>query len=549
VTGTATVAPPASPATPEAAPRHSWLAVVVPLAVLAIAAGFIVDAGRGSTFFYDEWVWIMHRRSPGEASLLEPFNNHLMALPIVTYQVLERVVGLGSQAPYRLVVLVGHLATCGLLYVYLRRRVGWVLGLCGAAVFAFFGYAWPVIIWPISIGWVYATTAGVGALLLVDRDTRRADLGAAAALLVGVLSSGIAVPFVLGLTVELALRRAWRRIYVPGVALVVFGIWYLAYGTGTNDRGTVGQILRFGEKLLAQTFGTLIGVDDRGTAAHVVLAVVAVALVALWLAVGRPHTPRLVGNTVALVAFTALLSYSRATSGLTQWHSYAAAVFVLLVLGELLAGRNIAVVPTIVVAVVVLWSIVWNLGELGDGADLQRFRAEEMRAQLAAVELAGPAMNPDYDVGPLLVATKAGPYLEVAEEYGSPAYSLAELRRAPAHARRAADVALVDGTGVRVDRRRVPSLVCEPLVPQRTGEVVVRDPDPSLLVAASDGPATLYAGAAGGRGARVGTVPSGTAAGFRAPALRGRVPWTVRVTTDGSVAVCRTDRRSVRVSP
>jgi hypothetical protein len=450
VTGAATVAPPAAPAAPAAAPRRAWLTVGIPLVVLAIAAAFIVDAGRGSTFFYDEWVWIMHRRSPGEASLLEPFNNHLMALPIATYQVLYRVVGLGSQTPYRLVVLAGHLATCGLLYVYLRRRVGWVLGLCGAAVFAFFGYAWPVIIWPISIGWVYATTAGIGALLLVDRDTRRADAGAAAALLLGIMSSGIAVPFVLGLTVELALRRAWRRMFVPGVALVVFGAWYVAYGTGTNDRGTVRQIVDFGEKLLAQTFGTLVGVDDRGTAAHVVLVVAALALVGLWLAVGRPHTPRLVGNVTALVAFTALLSYSRATSGLTQWHSYAAAVFVLLVLGELLVDRRIGVAPTVVVGVVVLWSIVWNLGKLSEGADLQRFRAEEMRAQLAAVELAGPAIDPQYDVGPLLVATKAGPYLEVEREYGSPAYSFDELRDAPLHARRAADVVLANGVvGVR----------------------------------------------------------------------------------------------------
>ena len=111
------------------APRRTpprWLAVALPIAVLAIAAVVIIDAGRGTTFFYDEWIWIMQRRSPGATSLLEPFNNHLMALPIATYQVLFRVFGLDSQAPYRLVLLGGHLATCGLLYVYLRtpHRLG-----------------------------------------------------------------------------------------------------------------------------------------------------------------------------------------------------------------------------------------------------------------------------------------------------------------------------------------------------------------------------------------------------------------------------------------
>jgi hypothetical protein len=528
----------ASPASVGAsAPRGAAIATVV--AVLAIAAGCIVVAGRGSTFFYDEWIWIMQRRSPGSASLLEPFNNHLMALPIATYQVLYRVVGLDSQAPYRLLLLAGHLTACALLYVYLRRRVGWLVALAGAAALAFFGYAWAVIIWPISLGWVYAASAGVAALLLVDRDSRRADLGATAALLVGVASSGIAVPFVLGITVELGLRRAWRRLFVPGVPLVLFGAWYLRYGTGTNDRGSIGQIVEFAEKLLAQTVGTLLGLDDRGTEAQVVFAVVALALVALWFALGRPHSPRLVGNAVALGSFTLLLAYSRATSGLTTWHSYAAAVLLLLTLGELVAGRSFGTVATVAIGVVVVWSIAWNLGQLSDGADLQRGRAEEMRAQLAAVDLAGPLVDPGFRPGPLFLETHAGPYLDVAAEYGSPAYSLSELRHAPRHARGAADVALVDGIGLTL-APATPDLACAPALRSGTGTVVVHGRAPSLVVAASDGPTTVRAGAFGRRGARVGRVPSGGAAAFGAPRLPRRVGWTVRITTDGSVRVCTT---------
>jgi hypothetical protein len=416
--------------------------------VLAIAAVVIVDAMAGTTFFYDEWIWIMQRRSFDSASLLEPFNNHLMAMPIATFAVFYRVFGLDSPLPYQLALLVGHLATCWLLFVYLRGRIGWVLAIAGAAALALFGYTWPVIIWPISLGWVYATTAGIGALLLVDRDTRRSDIGAMAALLVGVASSGIAVPFVIGLGVELALKRAWKRIYVAVVPLIVFGAWYLGYASGTSDSGSVGDVVEFAEKLLAQTFGTLLGIDDRGTAAHVVLAVGLIAIVVLWFALGRPHSPRLVGNAAALASFTVLLSYSRATSGLTQWHSYAAAVFVLLTLGQLLAGRSIPLVPTIAVLAVVAWSIVWNLGELAEGSDLQRHRAEEIRAQLAAVELAGGSIDENLRVGRFLLETRAGPWLEVAEQYGSPAYSLEELRDAPEHARRAADRLLVRGSGL-----------------------------------------------------------------------------------------------------
>jgi len=518
-----------------------WLPVALVVGVLVVAAAFIVEAGRSTTFFYDEWIWIMQRRSPGSATLLEPFNNHLMALPIATYQVLFRVFGLDSQAPYRAVLLVGHLATCALLYAYLRSRVGWVLALAATAALACFGYAWAVIIWPISLGWVYATTAGIAALILVDRDTRRADVGAAAALLLGVASSGIAIPFVLGLTAELALRRTWRRLYVPGVALVVFGAWYLAYGTGTSDRGSAGQVLEFAEKLLAQTVGTLVGVDDRGTAAHVVLALVAVGLVALWFLVGRPHTPRLIGNAVALASFTALLSYSRATSGLTTWHSYAAAVFLLLTVGELLAGRSLGIVPTAAIGAVVVWSVVWNLGQLADGGDLQTSRAEQMRAQLAAVDLAGPLVHPQFKPGPLFLETRAGPYLDVAAEYGTPAYTIAGLRAAPPHARRAADVALVNGIGLQLAAATV-DMACTPVDPAGTGEAIVRSRAPSVLIAASDGPAVVRAGAFAGRGAKVGVVPSDRAVLLEAPRLDHGVAWTVRVTTDGSIRVCTTAR-------
>lgn len=497
----------------------SWVTIAVPLVVLAIAAVVIIDAGSGTTFFYDEWIWIMQRHSVSEASLLEPFNNHLMALPIATYQVLYRLVGLDSPVPYRLLLTVFHLATCGLLYVYLRRRVRWVVALAGAAVLAFFGYTWPVIIWPISLGWVYATTAGIGALLLLDRDSRRADVVAMLALIAAVLSSGIGVPFVIGIGVELLVRRAWKRLYVAVVPGVLFAAWYLAYATGTSDSGTVGQILDFGESLLAQTFGTLLGIDDRGTAAHVVLAVVFVGIIVLWFALGRPHSPRFIGNVAALASFTLLLSYSRATSGLTQWHSYAAAVFVLLVLGELVAGRELGVVPTVAVVAVVVWSIIWNLGELAEGSDLQRRRAEEMRAQLAAVELVDGAIDPNRRVGRFLPETRAGPWLDVSAAYGSPAYTLDELREAPVHARRAANRLATRGSGVRLEPVAEP-VECGPDTTPGPHELVYR---------AGDEPVRVFVGLVR-PGVPIGTIPANEVRRVTIPSawLDAGAPVTVR---------------------
>lgn len=529
--------------------RPDLWALVLPAVLLTVAGAVIIHAARGTTFFFDEWVWIVQRHSPSTTSLLEPFNNHLMAVPIATYQVMMRVVGLGSPVPYRLVLLLGHLLTCALLYVYLRRRIASPAALAGTALLAFFGYAWAVIIWPISIGWVIATAAGIGALLLVDRDSRRADLGAALALTLGIASSGIAVPFVAGLAVEMVVRRGWRRMWVPLVPLAIFGTWYLGYATRTSDGGSVGDTVSFAEKLLAQTVGTLVGIDDRGTAAHVVLAIVGAGLVVLWLALGRPHGPRLIGNAAALAAFVGLLSISRAGSGLTTWHSYAAAVFVLLTLGELVRDRDLGKIAIVGIALVAVWSVVWNIGQLDDGADLQRTRAQETRAQLAAAEAGGAHLDPAARTGDLLLEVRNGPYLEVAERFGSPAYSPAEMRSAPAFARRAADDTLVRGLGLALaPAAPAPAAStgstdgCAIALPDQPAvlkfELLGDPPASSVLVEADGVPATVSIRIYGDRWTPLGRVVAGSPAVLTVPSLPGAPGWSVQVTSLDHASVC-----------
>jgi hypothetical protein len=204
-------------------------------------------------------------------------------------------------------------------------------------------------------------------------------------------------------------------------------------------------------------------------------------------------------------------------------------VFVLLTLGELLAGRSIGVVPTVAVLAVVAWSIVWNLGELHEGSDVQRHRAEEMRAQLAAVELAGRSMDPNVRVGRFLLETRAGPWLGVAAQYGSPAYSLDELRDAPLHARTAADRLLVRGSGLELGPATF------------SGECAA---DASLL--GQPGPLSLELdGGVSGTTVRVGAlaepraigrVAPGTRANLVLPGLADSQRWNVE--TDGSGRVC-----------
>jgi hypothetical protein len=142
-------------------------------------AAVVLHAGRGVTFFLDEWEWIQSRTSPSAASLLEPFNDHWMSVPIAIHQGLYRVFGIGSHLPYRAVLLAGHLGAAFLLFCYLRTRVRPWIALAAMTVFALYGYTAAIIVWPISLGWTIAVLCAIGALLLVDRKTVASDAGAA----------------------------------------------------------------------------------------------------------------------------------------------------------------------------------------------------------------------------------------------------------------------------------------------------------------------------------------------------------------------------------
>ncbi len=520
------------------APR--WVPAAILGLVMAVGVGVILHAGRNVTFVIDEWQFLMHRTSPSAASLLEPFNNHLMAVPIAINQVLYRIFGIESHVPYRVVLLAVHLAVAGLLFVYIRRRAGDWLALAVASVFVLYGYTAAIIIWPISTGWAIAMAGGIGALLLIDRDDRRGDVGAAVLLMVALASTTAAVAFPIGVVVELVVRRSWKRLWVPLAPLAVYGVWYLAYQTGTGDRASAGTTARFAQELVAQTVGSLLGIQDRGAAADVAMVVVLLAVVGLWFLVGRPLTPRLVGNASALLAFTVLLAVGRASTGLTTWFSYAEAVFLLLTVAELLVGQQVGRLATGVVLAVAAWSIVWNLGQLSDGGARFRKVSRAEQAALAATELARGRVADDFAPDPLLMSVTAGNYFDVADEYGSPAFTVAETRATSPDARRLADDVLVRALGIEGAPAAAPEGACARVVQLGSGRVPLRPRADTVFVQAGDAPATVRLGAFAAPKRVVAEIPAGETRALALARVPGAPPW--ELTVDGAGAkVCGFD--------
>src|SRR5437588_626644 len=113
---------------------------------LAAAAALLLHLTRGSTLWFDDWLWALNRRH-GLHSLLVPYNDHFSLVPILVYRLLFAIGGTTDYVPYRVLVTAGHLLCTALLFAYARRRVGSYPALLAAGLLLFLGPGWQNILW------------------------------------------------------------------------------------------------------------------------------------------------------------------------------------------------------------------------------------------------------------------------------------------------------------------------------------------------------------------------------------------------------------------
>ena len=214
---------------------YAGVAPFVTLAGLMVLASVaILVKGRGLTFFYDEWAWVMRRRDWNVGVFLEPHNEHLSLLPVTVFKLLFATVGLSHYGVYRVVGLLFHLTCVTLVFLLVRRRVGDWLGVALASLVLFLGMAWNDLLAPFQIGFLGSIAAGLAMLLVFERTGRRGDIAACVLLIVSLSSSGLGILFVVAAFVELL----WAR-----TAGARFGSWCCrsfstACGTSTTDTRT-----------------------------------------------------------------------------------------------------------------------------------------------------------------------------------------------------------------------------------------------------------------------------------------------------------------------
>jgi len=539
---------------------------IAPLALLAaaliVAASVLLSYASGLTYFQDAWEFLMNRRAFTADAFLAPHGEHIVVVPVAIQQLLLMAFGMGSARSGDVVLVFALLATAALVFAYVRRRLGAWPGLIAAVLLLFLGPAWQDLLWPFQISLVGSLLCGVAMLLALERDDGRGDAVACAFLALSIGFSSLGVAFAAGAAVDVLQhrrRRGLRRAYVAVVPLLLYLAWYAGWGHEAESQLTLHNVFvspRFVLEGLSGSLGSLLALSTiageavgRSKWGYVALALLVAGLA--W-ALRRGHRPssRLWPALASAAAFWFLAAFNfvPGREAYSSRYLYVGAAFALLIVADLLAGRRPGRRALLPVAAAAIAIAVLNLSPLREGRDFFRSQTVLTRSDLAAIEIARRTVDPEFALPPEVAGTsflneiRAGEYLQAVDEYGSPAYTAAELARAQEAGRRQADVVLANALPVTIET-----------VPRSSG---VRTGGPSCK-ALGRAPLALRPGLsrielAGGGLATIRLrrfsrgyplvsegVPGGSTTLLRIPADAAARPWQLQVETAQGVALCR----------
>jgi len=454
--------------------RNPPVLILVAALVLAVAGTLVLT--EGMTFYQDTWGFLMGRRNLSSDALFLPHNEHLVVFPALLEMLLLHVFGMSSALPEYVMLALSLAATAALLFVYMRRRVGDWPALFAALIVLTLGPAWEVLLWPFEITFIAPILFGLAMLLALEREDRRWDLAACAFLILAVGSSGLGISFIAGAVVAVLVgpRETWlRRAYIFVVPLLLYAAWWLGWGHDAESHITLRNILaspRFVADSLAWAMQSMLGLAPiAGTEPDVswgrALLVGVVLLVAWRLLQGRPRPQIDRGLWPVLAAALAnwFLTAFNAFPGRdpsSSRYQYAGAIFVLMILANLMNGLTLGRRALIAMAAVTALAIGPNLVALENGEDQLEHQSLLTQADTAAVEIAARTIDPNFQLTqpvagtPSLINIYAGEYLEAVDEFGSPAYTEAELIAAPEPGRRQADILLSQALPLSTEIRR-----------------------------------------------------------------------------------------------
>ncbi len=552
--------------------RNPHTLLLVAVLALGVAGTLVLTAGM--TYFQDTWAFLMERRDPSADALFRAHNEHLVVFPVAIEMLLLRVFGMSSALPEYVLLGLFLAATAALLYVYLERRVGPWPSLFAVVIVLTLGPAWEALLWPFEITFIGPLLFGLAMLLALERGDRRGDAAACAFLVLALGFSGLGICFIAAAAVAVALgpREAWlRRAYVFLVPLFLYGLWWLQWGRDVESHVSVQNLVDspvFVADSIAWALQSLLGLAptlSEGPDAFwgrllllaVALALVIAAVLAIRARPGRPGWLRVDRGLWPVLAaafanwFLTALNAIPGRDPSSSRYQYAGAIFVLMIAANLLkrvrpGSRGLVAMGAI--TALVAWS---NLDALRQGRDSLDAQTLLTRSDTAALEIAARTVPPEFQLlepvsgTPSLINIVAHEYLEAVEEYGSPAYTPAELVTAPEAGRRQADILLSQALPLSTELwpgafRRRPGAGCVPLHAGEGAAGTPLAPGTTRIEVAPGPPASFHLRrfATGEFPVPTDEVPGGSAMVLRVPRDGSARPWHLQVDAEQAAWVC-----------
>jgi hypothetical protein len=435
--------------------RAPWIALA---ALMVVGFVLIMHAGRETTFYLDDWPALFSRQDWTWLNLVRPHIDHLQLFPFLVLKTMWSTVGLHDYWVYRAVLAVLDLLTGLLLFLYGRRRIGPWPSLALAACLVLMAPSWFNLLYAFQINFVGAMAAGLGALLLLDRETRRSDIGACVLLLVAIGSNGVGLPIIFAVVIDLVLRRgSRRRLWVPGIPLALYALWRLEYGHYAPTHPNHETVWRALQEFPRWVFDAL---DDTAAAAvgfpleygaAIALAFIGLAAFALSRPGRLSSSPRLAALAALPLLFWLITAIGRVNEVATQPDEnrflYPGALFLMLLAIE--AGRAYPMTRqvTVAVSVVLLFGAARSANDLEAAGDAYRGVSVPGKDAATALDIAGHLVPPNFsnaDPNQGAGLIEAGPYLETVKRVGSsPGFTREELLRQSDDRKRGVDQALV----------------------------------------------------------------------------------------------------------
>lgn len=467
-------------------PRVAW--AVLGLAML-LSAGLILHTAQGQSFAVDEVFYygrvadykgeLVHYAPFSLEYLFAPFNGHLPVGGRFVYEVVFAV--FGAQYTVFVLINIASLFACvALTFELARRRVGTIAALAPCIVLLFLGFASEQLLWPLDFNTAASLAAGLGAVLVLQREDRRGDILACLLLTLSIAMIELGLPFALGIAVWLLLQRrkeALRRAWIVLVPLALYAVWWIWARKFDQSETTAGNLHLIPETFMhaaAAVLGSLTGTNPIQAGSYVTavtwfgraLAVaVAIALLArLWL----NKLPRTIWVWLIVLGSYWLLLALAARPPEAGRYILVGAVLVVLIAVDAVRRRvpDGVAVALLILALVALPANIAQLTE-GRADDTLHHDPPVSQTEFAMLELARQHVDPDYVVtsdprvaevdGGLFIGIPAGAYLDAADHNGPFSYSLDEVREKDEGLRLIADAALVGALGVTVEPVQPPA--------------------------------------------------------------------------------------------